>query len=264
MNIWRLIAHHKEGKKAIELMTELSRIAIGWSDIGDLRKIHPNDASDIARAISKAYPNLDNAHLGGPSLWNLYSQMKEGDLVIVNANGKRECVFEIDGPYFYDDKQDIFGYSHQRLASLTSINPEKIWNTAGSSVEEGQNIRWTLAACSRIQIANNAIFEEGARFSVISTAVERNPYARAKCIDVHGCSCAACGFDFEKTYGEIGRGFIHVHHLVDLATKKDVHTVDPEKDLIPLCPNCHSMVHKEKPAMSIKKLKSIIAGQGDA
>lgn len=261
MNIWRLIAHHEDGKRAIEIMTKLSRIAIGWSDIGDLRKIHPNAASDITREISQAYPNLDNAHLGGPSLWNLYSLMTDGDLVIVNANGKRECVFEINGPYFFDKEQDILGYSHQRLASLTNINPEEIWNTAGSSVENGQNIRWTLAACSKNQSAKNAIFEEGARFSVSSTAVERNPYARNKCIENHGCFCNACGFDFEKTYGKTGRGFIHVHHLVDLATKKEIYTVDPEKDLIPLCPNCHAIVHKEKPAMSIDRLKKLISGQ---
>lgn len=260
VNIWRLIAHHEDGKKAIELMTALSRVAIGWSEIGDLRKVSPNGPSDITKEISHAYPNLDNAHLGGPSLWNLYSLMAEGDLVIVNANGKRECVFEINGPYFFDRDQNILGYSHQRLASLTGINPEELWNSNGSSVEEGQNMRWTLAACTKSSSAKAAIFEEGARFSVSSTAIERNPYAREKCIEIHGCFCNVCGFDFEKIYGETGRGFIHVHHLVDLASKKEIHTVDPEKDLVPLCPNCHAMIHKERPAMSIEKLKSLIGG----
>ncbi|MCY1515402.1 hypothetical protein D9M68_499870 [compost metagenome] len=264
MNIWRLIAHHEESKKAIEIMTKMSRIAIGWSAIGDLRTIQPNDASDITREITRKYQNLKNAHLGGPSLWNLYSSMKEGDLVIVNANGKRKCVFEINGPYFFDKEKNILGYAHHRLASLTSINPEEIWNTANSSVESGQNFRWTLVACSRSPNTENVILEEGARFSVSSTAVERNPYAREKCIDFHGCTCSACGFDFEKVYGKIGRGFIHVHHRVDLTTKKEVHTVDPEKDLIPLCPNCHAMVHKERPAMSLDKLKTILGSRNNA
>ena len=258
MNIWRLIAHHEDGKKAIEIMTALSRVAIGWSEIGDLRKSSPNGPTDITREISQAYPNLDNAHLGGPSLWNLYSLMAEGDLVIVNANGKRECVFEINGPYFFDKEQDILGYSHQRLASLTSINPENLWNSSGSSVQEGQNVRWTLAACTKNATAKAAILEEGARFSVTSTAIERNPYARERCIEIHGCFCSVCGFDFEKTYGNTGKGFIHVHHIVDLASNNEIHNVDPENDLVPLCPNCHAMVHKEKPAMSIEKLKRLI------
>tara|TARA_R110000782_G_scaffold240177_7_gene326632 strand:- start:2797 stop:3591 length:795 start_codon:yes stop_codon:yes gene_type:complete len=259
LNIWRLIAHHENGKEAIELMKDMSRIAIGWSAIGDLKTINPNSPSDISKAIVGAYPKLENSHLGGPSLWNLYATMKESDLVIVNANGKRECVFEVNGPYFFEDENDILGYSHHRVASLTSIDPEDLWSHSGSAVEKGQNIRWTLAACMKGKDAERAIFEEGAKFSVRSTSVERNPEAREKCIEHFGCKCNACGFDFKKAYGDIGIGYIHVHHRVDLSTKTDVHTVDPQKDLIPLCPNCHAMVHKEKPAMSVEKLKNLLA-----
>jgi 5-methylcytosine-specific restriction protein A len=67
-----------------------------------------------------------------------------------------------------------------------------------------------------------------------------------------------CGFDFEKSYGEIGKGFIHVHHKVDIATIGKSYQVDPINDLIPVCPNCHAMLHTEKPAMDIETLRQII------
>jgi Predicted restriction endonuclease len=64
-----------------------------------------------------------------------------------------------------------------------------------------------------------------------------------------------CGFDFEKRYGAIGVGFIHVHHLVDIASIGGRYQVDPVRDLRPVCPNCHAMLHREKPALSIQELK---------
>lgn len=66
--------------------------------------------------------------------------------------------------------------------------------------------------------------------------------------------------DFEKKYGELGKGFIHIHHIVPISTKKgEIHKINPENSLIPVCPNCHAMLHKGK--VSIKKLKEIVDKQ---
>ena len=259
MNIWRLIAHHEYALESINQMVESGYIAIGWSDIGDLTEKRPKDQSEITNLISASYPTLDNAHLGGPSLWNLYKKINEGDFVIVNANGRRNCVFEVTGPYIFNSENPVLGYMHQRPAVLTNISAENLWRECGANVQEGQNIRWTLAGCKFSDIAEKLILEEGARFSVTSTAIERNPVARQQCIEHYGCTCAACEVNLERIYGVIGKGFIHVHHRTDLSLKRDVHKVDPIRDLIPLCPNCHAMVHKEKPAMSIEKLRRLLA-----
>lgn len=72
---------------------------------------------------------------------------------------------------------------------------------------------------------------------------ERNPYARERCIEYHGTSCQICGFDFQEVYGELGNGFIHVHHIVPLHTINAQHEVNYQEDLIPVCPNCHAMLH---------------------
>lgn len=101
-------------------------------------------------------------------------------------------------------------------------------------------------------------FIEGAVKQVTINTYERDPEARTACIAKFGAICQVCDFDFEKTYGEVGKGFIHVHYKVDLAMIGESYQVDPINDLIPVCPNCHAMLHTEKPAMSIDKLRTII------
>ena len=63
---------------------------------------------------------------------------------------------------------------------------------------------------------------------------------------------------FEETYGEIGKGFIHVHHKKPLATTRKDYVIDPVKDLVPVCPNCHAMLHTSDPPLSVDELKSLI------
>ncbi|MFG0604856.1 HNH endonuclease [Vibrio mimicus] len=259
MNIWRLIAHHEHALESIELMKALGCIAIGWSDIGDLSSINPNEQAEITNLIHASYPDLGNAHLGGPSLWNLYKNMEIGDFVIVNADGRRNCVFEISGQYIFNTDNPILGYMHQRSAILTDIDAERLWLECGANVQDGQNIRWTLASCMFSGSAEKTILFEGTKFSVMSTAFERSPIARSQCIARYGYNCAACRINMESKYGIIGKEYIHVHHRTDLALKGGAHAVNPIEDLIPLCPNCHAMIHREKPAMSLEKLKKILA-----
>lgn len=99
-------------------------------------------------------------------------------------------------------------------------------------------------------------FIEGALFQVTVNAYERNKKARDKAIEIHGLNCQVCDLNFEKVYGVLGTGFIHVHHVVDLATISTDYKVNPETDLMPVCPNCHAMLHKTKPAMTIETLKA--------
>jgi 5-methylcytosine-specific restriction protein A len=102
-------------------------------------------------------------------------------------------------------------------------------------------------------------YAEGKAKSVLVNSYERNQVARQKCIQHYGAFCQVCSFDFEKKYGEIGKDFIHVHHVVDIATIGNEYSVDPIKDLIPVCPNCHSMLHKKKPAYIVEEIKERIA-----
>jgi len=87
-------------------------------------------------------------------------------------------------------------------------------------------------------------FSEGAKQRITINKYERDPRARKKCIKIHGHSCQVCEFDFEKVYGALGKEYIHVHHLIPLKDIGEKYNPDPEKDLIPVCPNCHAMLHR--------------------
>jgi len=99
-------------------------------------------------------------------------------------------------------------------------------------------------------------YSEGSKKRVTVNAYERNQVARQKCIEHYKAKCFICEFDFENIYGEIGKGFIHVHHLKQLSDIDEEYKVDPIRDLRPLCPNCHAMVHKRTPAYSIQEIKN--------
>ena len=102
-------------------------------------------------------------------------------------------------------------------------------------------------------------YTEGRTKQVTINAIERSVTARKECIEYYGATCHICDFDFSAKYGaELGAGFIHVHHLLDIALVGKEYKVDPIKDLRPLCPNCHAMVHRSKPAMHPNDLRVII------
>lgn len=101
-------------------------------------------------------------------------------------------------------------------------------------------------------------FVEGNKIQLTVNIYERDRDARNACLDYYGLSCIICKFNFEKKYGEIGKGFIHVHHLKPLSEIGVDYKVDPIKDLRPVCPNCHSMIHLNKKARSIEDIQAKI------
>ncbi|WP_062749574.1 HNH endonuclease [Erwinia persicina] len=101
-------------------------------------------------------------------------------------------------------------------------------------------------------------YYEGQPRERLITYYERDPIARRKCIEYHGLSCKACGFNFKEVYGDLGGNYIHVHHKVKLSSIKKRYAVDPIKDLVPLCANCHSMIHIGTEMKTVEDLKKII------
>jgi hypothetical protein len=102
---------------------------------------------------------------------------------------------------------------------------------------------------------------EGAAREIKVNAYERNPLARKLCLEVYGCSCVVCGFNFEKVFGQFAAGFIHVHHLVPLSDIGQSYEVDPIRDLRPVCPNCHAAIHMSGVVRSIEEVKELLIGR---
>lgn len=68
------------------------------------------------------------------------------------------------------------------------------------------------------------------------------------------------GFDFEETYGAIGKNYIEVHHIKPLFSLEEEQVVNPATDLICICANCHRMLHRsKKDIITPSKLKKLLS-----
>lgn len=109
-------------------------------------------------------------------------------------------------------------------------------------------------------VDDSKCYHEGHTILTKINKYERSSIARMKCIEYHGAKCLICGMDFGERYGELGEGFIHVHHLKPLHTIGQDYIVNYKKDLIPVCPNCHAMIHRIENGenMTVEEIKEVL------
>jgi putative restriction endonuclease len=99
---------------------------------------------------------------------------------------------------------------------------------------------------------------DGKKKYLYTSYYERNPKNREQALSIHGYSCMACNFNFEKMYGVHGKDFIHVHHVNPVSETGEVE-INPRTDLIVLCANCHSMIHRiRNKTLTLQELKAIL------
>lgn len=149
------------------------------------------------------------------------------------------------------------GFTYKGLGLATSIEGDKPIRITWSFINPINKPSHQLQPIEGIDEIYEC-YKEGSLIKTEISIYKRSIKARQRCIDIKGCSCCVCGFDFEKTYGAIGRGFIHIHHLNHLSERGNECDVNPEIDLVPVCPNCHSMLHNKKFDITIEELKSYL------
>jgi hypothetical protein len=108
------------------------------------------------------------------------------------------------------------------------------------------------------EVLESGEYVEGATKSVVVNAFERSASARAACIDHYGARCVVCSFAFADHYGDSLAGYIHVHHLVPLSEVRAEYCVDPVRDLRPVCPNCHAVIHSRVPPLTIEEVVELM------
>lgn len=143
-----------------------------------------------------------------------------------------------------------------------------IWNTRRSGVRVPSAVASALEAAWRTRTSAGPVapdevlpglqYREGAVREVTVNAYERSPRAKAACLAHHGRACCVCRMTFERVYGADFEGMIHVHHLRPLSTGRQPRRVDPVKDLRPVCPNCHTALHRKSPPYTPAELKRLL------
>ncbi len=156
---------------------------------------------------------------------------------------------------FSDELQDEDGLGPAKIKGFEPVLTQKSLVRVGSSWYASDD---AVPISIPEEVANPEKFLEGTAKTISVNAYERNSNARSICINHHGAVCAVCNFNFETTYGAIGRGFIHVHHIVPLAEIRREYVLNPIDDLVPVCPNCHAIIHLTQPAMSVEELRTCL------
>jgi hypothetical protein len=110
------------------------------------------------------------------------------------------------------------------------------------------------------ELPDNTECDEGLAKAVLVNVYERSAKARKACIEHYGVECTVCGFNFETVYGKRGTNYIHVHHLVPIAEAKKPYKLDAVRDLRPVCPNCHAMLHVD-PLLTPDGLRLLVSGR---
>jgi len=125
---------------------------------------------------------------------------------------------------------------------------EDIYNKILSYVHQGQQtiIKLEKEALEEGFDSMLISYEEGNRTLRYTTRSERNPLLTKKAIALHGTNCCICNFNFGQFYGPYAEGLIHIHHLVPISTFEKAKKVNPLTDLVPVCANCHIVIHRKR------------------
>ncbi len=139
------------------------------------------------------------------------------------------------------------------LLSLTNLmkyglksapqGPVRVSDVLSKYIDTNMNDYLVEGVFPETDLTNNCY--EGAVHQVVVNKYERSSVARQRCIDYNGTKCFVCDMNFEDMYGELGKDFIHIHHIVPLNEIGKEYIIDYKKDLIPVCPNCHAMLHRK-------------------
>ncbi|MCI9129216.1 MAG: hypothetical protein HFJ65_02695 [Eggerthellaceae bacterium] len=145
--------------------------------------------------------------------------------------------------------------------SLSEDSPEEIDDEDSIKKRNPKNDNALQHKRPKLLVPGNRSGElrEGKRKRRLNDAIERNATARRICLEHYGPTCVVCGMNFEEEYGSDFAGIIDVHHLAPLSQKEGDHLVDPIEDIVPVCPNCHRMLHRKRDGVySPDELRAII------
>ena len=108
------------------------------------------------------------------------------------------------------------------------------------------------------EVETGTLYQEGAVRQITVNGYERNHEAREACLRHYGRSCIVCGFNFLEAYGNEARDYIQVHHIRPIARAGGAYVLNPIKDLRPVCPNCHAVIHRRDPPFPITAVKRML------
>lgn len=212
-----------------------TRATLVHSETGIKLDIELSDTRVIAKIGRPEIERLDNSFV--KNIKNL-SKVIGGEAQLYLKETSIKQIENADALYVYSDFLNIREYEELSTTAQELLNIVSVTFSAQFSYKDVK-------------------FFEGADIHRLSKKLERSLAARKRAIELHGSSCLVCNFNFQTFYGDLGENFIHIHHLKPISSA-GYGEVNPDTDLVPVCPNCHAMLHKQTPPLSPENLKILI------
>lgn len=225
----RLIIAFEPGDFASELLADMSRAdETGRAAFRAILADCSNDGAKINLLVNDQAYGVDNEKIWSQG-WNRFRlSLDKGHLELDTEDGEPDAAI-------------IRRWTGKFMAAIIAILPTE----------------------QRFEDSNSGIcgYPEGAVTTVKTNRYERDRRNRNMAISIHGTSCAACGLDMGRHYGQVAVGYIEIHHTTPVSQLGPGYVIDPVRDLIPLCPNCHAVAHRRDPPYSAEEIQSFLAGE---
>jgi 5-methylcytosine-specific restriction protein A len=176
-----------------------------------------------------------------------------------------ELMFEVNGFSFASDDRSeinkIFRFEVEVLTPESALREGLLNSREEEMLSFATRLFASLLPIERVEFRSpdEVIgFPEGAKIEVSVNKYERDHRNRKIAIELHGLDCAACGFNFEAFYGSFAEGYIVVHHVTPVSMIGPDYVVNPDRDLVTICANCHAMLHRADPPLTVAELLKII------
>lgn len=275
----------ESAKARIKKMIDRETVAINFISDENLSDLFGKDIKEINNYVKdKHLTDVNEADRLQRNI-GTFLNLKPKDLIAIISYGYNDQlvitayaeVVERNGKIYFHDPNDLGQCINVKYMDIDQNTPppilfgEFIWQvhpnrtkeyffdffakyrTRFAGEEDGLDVLST-----EIIYPTTRLYEEGMIKSMPVNKYERSTSARKACIKHYGTKCKVCDTDLSTVYGDIAKGYIHVHHKTPLSEIGQEYTVDPIEDLVPICPNCHSVLHLRNPILTIEELRAII------
>jgi 5-methylcytosine-specific restriction protein A len=195
---------------------------------------------------------------------NNFQQRKDSfhSLLEFNKTKYEKFIFQINGVSDIEALGEVEWLDLDLAAFSPYFNDESEFKALEDGLRDTLNLILLLCTASEVLVGevesmNPEWKSEGSKIERTIQAFERSRFNRSICLEYYGFMCRGCGVMLEKIYGPIGAEVIHVHHIVPVSQMNGGYVLNPIKDLVPLCPNCHNIVHRQNPPLAVGSLKEL-------
>lgn len=204
------------------------------------------------------------------TLWKFANEISSGDYIFVKEGRSKIIGYGIvKSDYKYTNKKRGYNNNIRKVDWLS--NEQKKYPIGSAPISTLTEIKKDIVErlknlycinddySTQLKMTKSIEYNEGEIVEKISKEYKREPEVRKQFLATKSrpYKCEVCGFEFEKIYGQLGKDYIEVHHIEQLSKRKRKRT-NVNKDLICLCSNCHSMIHRREPCLTVEELNEIV------